>query len=193
MIKLVVGVGNPGSEYEFTRHNIAWIIFDQHPDVNSSTWKSKWKSEYTDVRLDGEKRYFQKPMTFMNLSGEAVRPLCDLYKILPEEVMVIHDDLDLDFGVVKFKFGGGLAGHNGLKSISKHLGTHDYYRMRVGIGKPTRGSVSSWVLSSFKNDEIKDLEKLMIGSVQALDDAMKLDFKKLQNKYNKKNFILDKE
>ncbi len=189
MIKLVVGVGNPGHEYEFTRHNIAWIIFDQHPDINSNNWKSKWKSEYTDAQLSGEKRIFLKPMTFMNLSGEAVRPCADFFKIKPEEVLVIHDDLDLDFGVVKFKFGGGLAGHNGLKSISRHLGTNDYYRMRVGIGKPTRGSVSSWVLSSFKNNEIKDLEKLMIGSVQALDDSFKLDFKRLQTKYNKKNFI----
>ncbi len=188
MIKLIVGLGNPGQEYEFTRHNIAWILFDQHPDIQNNFWKSKWKSEYTDLNVDSQKRVFLKPMTFMNLSGEAVRPCCDFFKIQPDEVLVVHDDLDLDFGTLTFKYGGGLAGHNGLKSISKHLGTNDYYRLRLGIGKPVRGSVSSWVLSSFNQADIKILEKFMIGSMNALDDAMKLDFKKLQTKYNKKSF-----
>jgi len=189
MIKLVVGLGNPGTQYEFTRHNIAWLVLDQVSEINSKIWKSKFKGEFTDLEIKDEKRYFLKPHTYMNLSGEAVGELCRFYKIEPHEVLVIQDEVDLDFGVMTFKDGGGLAGHNGLKSIKQHLGTDRFKRMRVGVGKPNRGELASWVLSAFKNDEIKDLEKILIGCVQALDDVLKSDFKRIQTKYNKKNFL----
>ncbi len=192
MIKLVVALGNPGAEYEFTRHNIAWILFDQYQPLQTASWKSKWKGEYTDITINGEKVYFLKPLTYMNLSGESVGPMANFFKIQPSEILVVQDEVDLPFGTVAFKNGGGLAGHNGLKSISQHLGTQDYYRLRLGVGRPNKGSMSSWVLSSFKGEDVKHLEDFMIGSVQALDDILKKDFKSIQNKYNKKNFIKDK-
>ena len=189
MIKLVVGLGNPGVEYEFTRHNIAWILLDQFQKIQNNLWKSKWNGEYTDASIDGEKVYFLKPQTYMNLSGESVAPMANFFKIKPDEILVIQDELDLDFGTITFKDGGGLAGHNGLKSITKCLGSQSFRRMRVGIGRPNRGSVSSWVLSSFGNAEIPDLEALMTGASGALDEMLQGDFQKVQNKYNKKNFL----
>ncbi len=192
MIKLVVGLGNPGTEYEFTRHNIAWILFDQYQPLQAVNWKSKWKGEYTDITVAGNKVYFLKPMTYMNLSGESVGPMANFFKIKPSEILVVQDEVDLPFGTLAFKNGGGLAGHNGLKSITQHVGTQDFYRLRLGVGRPNKGSMSSWVLSSFKGDDIKHLEDFMIGSVQALEDILMKDFKSTQNKYNKKNFIKDK-
>lgn len=189
MIKLVVALGNPGAEYEFTRHNIAWILFDQFQPLQSVTWKSKWKGEYTDISINGEKVYFLKPQTFMNLSGESVGPMASFFKIEPNEILVIQDEVDLPFGTIAFKDGGGLAGHNGLKSITQCLGTQDFIRMRLGVGRPNKGSMSSWVLSSFKGSDIKHLEDFMIGSIQALEDILKTDFKRVQTKYNKKNFL----
>src|SRR5690554_71944 len=135
MIKLVVGVGNPGAEYELTRHNIAWILFEFLPQLENAVWKSKFKGQYADVSQQGEKVYFLKPETYMNLSGESVGPLCSFFKIRPEEVLVVHDEVDLPFGRIQFKKGGGFAGHNGLKPIAQHLGTPDFYRMRMGIGR----------------------------------------------------------
>ena len=118
MIKLIVALGNPGSEYELTRHNIAWTLVDTHPDISSKMWKNKFKGEYTDFNIGSGKVYALKPQTFMNLSGESVGPLCQFFKIEPEEILVIQDELDLPFGQIHFKKDGGLAGHNGLKSMS---------------------------------------------------------------------------
>jgi PTH1 family peptidyl-tRNA hydrolase len=187
MIKLVVGLGNPGNEYENTRHNIAWILLDSY--LSNKNWKSKFKGEYTDDSIDGEKRFFLKPMTYMNLSGESVRPLCDFFKIKPSEVLVIQDELDLPFGQIAFKKGGGLAGHNGLKSIAQHLGTQDFLRLRMGIGRPDKGSVSNWVLGKFPSDLQNDLDKIIKGSEEAINIALKSGFERAATKYSKKDFL----
>ncbi len=189
MIKLIVGLGNPGNEYELTRHNIAWTLLDTHPEIGSGSWKDKFKGSYTDINLNGNKVYALKPMTYMNLSGESVRPLCDFFKIKPEEVLVIQDELDLPFGQLHFKKGGGLAGHNGLKSINSHLGTPEFYRMRLGIGRPVHGSVSNWVLSKFPSSLDTELSIVMEQGNKALDYFLKEGFKKASNTYNKKNFL----
>ncbi len=189
MIKLIVGVGNPGIEYDLTRHNIAWILIDGLPQISSSNWKMKFKGDYTDFNHKGERIYVLKPQTFMNLSGESVQPLCQFFKILPEEVLVIHDELDLPFGQIHFKKGGGLAGHNGLKSIAKHLGTDTFYRMRIGIGRPDRGSVSSWVLSKIPSSMDTELNLVMRKCNQALDSLLTDGFKKASTNYNKKDFL----
>ena len=164
MFRLVVGVGNPGNEYATTKHNIAWLLFDSHPTLARAVWKKKFKGELCDVDLKGQRVTFLKPQTFMNLSGESVQPCAAFYKVAPSEVLVVHDELDIPFGQVHFKMGGGLAGHNGLKSIAQSLGTDQFARMRVGIGRPVHGSVSDWVLSGFPKEQ-KDflpvlLEKL---------------------------------
>ena len=189
MIKLIVGLCNPGPEYDLTRHNIGQLVLDTHPVFKDFGWKSKFKGEYGDFSLAGEKIFVLKPLTFMNLSGESVQPLCSFFKILPTEILVLHDELDLEFGQIHFKKGGGLAGHNGLKSIAKCLGTQDFYRMRIGIGRPQKGSVSSWVLSKFPAEMDTELGIVLEKSNEALDSFLRNGFKKASNDYNKKNFL----
>jgi peptidyl-tRNA hydrolase, PTH1 family len=126
---------------------------DSLPQFSGANWKSKFKGLYVEANLKGHKFYGLKPQTFMNLSGESVQPLAAFFKIPPAEILVIHDELDIPFGQVHFKMGGGLAGHNGLKSIAACLGTDMFARMRVGIGRPVHGSVSNWVLSPFGKEE----------------------------------------
>ena len=189
MIKLVVALGNPGPEYELTRHNIGWLLVDSYPPMENVQWKEKFKGIYSDKTLNGNKIYFLKPQTFMNLSGESVQPLAHFFKILPNEILVIHDELDLPFGSVHFKKGGGLAGHNGLKSTAKCLGTQDFLRMRIGIGRPQHGSVSNWVLSNFPKEQDIELGLVLENSAMALDYALKNGLQKAANQYNKKDFL----
>lgn len=188
MIKLVVGLGNPGVEYELTRHNIGWLVLDSFKEIENQNWKSKFKGIYTDATINGEKVYFLKPETYMNLSGESVGPLCQFFKIKPEEILVLHDELDLPFGQIQFKKGGGLAGHNGLKSMAQVLSTQDFYRMRIGIGRPVHGSVSSWVLSRIPDDLDIDLGIVLDKSCEAMLAFLKQGMK-AANKYNRKDFL----
>ena len=188
MIKLVVGLGNPGSEYEFTRHNMGWLLLDAYSPISGNNWKSKFKGFYTDATIGSEKIYFLKPDTYMNLSGESVQPLCQFFKIKPEEILVLQDELDLPFGQIMFKKGGGLAGHNGLKSITQCLGTQDFHRMRIGIGRPVHGSVSNWVLGKFSGDKEIELGVVLDKSSEALSAFIK-EGMKAATKYNKKDFL----
>lgn len=188
MFQLIVGVGNPGTEYAHTRHNIAWMLLDSSPVFSSSIWKSKFKGLYAEGTAKGQKLYALKPQTFMNLSGESVQPLAAFFKIEPSQILVIHDELDIPFGQVHFKMGGGLAGHNGLKSIAASIGTNDFARMRVGIGRPIHGSVSNWVLSPFNKEEQIQLPTLL----QKLNDPMMSAVIDGLNKvgiYNKKDLL----
>lgn len=188
MFQLVVGVGNPGSQYAETKHNIAWLFLDNESTFRSSIWKSKFKGEYTEGSIKSKKVYALKPQTFMNLSGESVQPMAAFFKIAPSEILVIHDELDLPFGQVHFKMGGGLAGHNGLKSICACLGTDQFARMRIGIGRPPHGDVSNWVLSGFHGDQKIQLplllEKLHDPFVTAMVDGLGK-----AGIYNKKNLL----
>lgn len=189
MIKLVVGLGNPGAQYELNRHNIGWLVLDSLFDISSKQWKSKFKGSYTDTTINNEKVFFLKPETFMNLSGESVASLCQFFKIKPQEILVLHDELDIPFGQIHFKQGGGLAGHNGLKSMAQVLGNQDFYRMRIGIGRPARGSVSSWVLSNFPPEQDTELGVVLEKSAKAVEDLFSIGFKKASNQYNKKDFL----
>ena len=158
------------------------------PLFRAAVWKSKFKGFYAETSHRGHKFYGLKPQTFMNLSGESVQPLAAFFKIAPEEILVIHDELDIPFGQVHFKMGGGFAGHNGLKSIAACLGTDQFARMRIGIGRPPHGNVSSWVLSSFSPDEWAQLpallEKLHDPMLSAVVDGLgKVGI------YNKKNLL----
>ena len=172
MFRLVVGVGNPGIQYATTKHNIAWLLFDSMSTTQFANWKSKFKGEYCDVDIKGQKTTFLKPQTFMNLSGESVQPLAAFYKIAPSEILVVHDELDIPFGQVHFKMGGGLAGHNGLKSIAASLGTDAFGRMRIGIGRPVHGSVSDWVLSGFPKEQQAFLPNLLEKLQVPLEDCV---------------------
>lgn len=148
-IKLIVGLGNPGAQYEHTRHNIGvdflYLLADKYK-INLSS-ESKFHGITGRGMIEGNEVRLLYPTTFMNESGRAVGAICNFYKIKAQEILVIHDDLDLNPGFMKFKFGGGLAGHNGLKSITANLSnSQDYYRLRIGIGKPPSKDVYNWVL-----------------------------------------------
>jgi PTH1 family peptidyl-tRNA hydrolase len=188
MFQLVVGVGNPGTQYAETKHNIAWMLLDNSSLFGNAIWKSKFKGLYAEASLKGKKFYALKPQTYMNLSGESVRPMADFFKIAPSEILVIHDELDIPFGQVHFKMGGGLAGHNGLKSICAHLGTDQFARMRVGIGRPPHGDVSNWVLSGFHGDQKIQLQLLLEKLNDPLVTAMVDGLQKV-GIYNKKNLL----
>ena len=162
MISLVVFLGNYGREYEKTRHNAAWIFEESLPLASKLNWQSKFKGQYavldraviaemsesicgTQLKCPasaGEKVYFLKPETYMNLSGESIGALAAFYKIKPEEVLVIHDELELAPGTVSLKWSGGLGGHNGLRSTKAVLGTADFWRIRIGIGRPDHSDIA---------------------------------------------------
>ena len=189
MYQLVVALGNPGNEYVNTRHNIAWILFDQHPQIKDLNWKSKYKGLYSEANIGGEKTFFLKPQTYMNLSGESVQPFAQFFKIPSSKILVIHDELDLPLGQAHFKMGGGLAGHNGLKSIAQTLGTDEFARLRIGIGRPQHGSVSDWVLSGFKGDEEINLSRVIEKLAQPLIECVISGVTPVGNKWNKKDLL----
>lgn len=148
-IKLIVGLGNPGNEYEHTRHNIGVDFVYKLADMYKIDMRPEGKFSGIVGRgnIEGQEVRLVFPTTYMNESGRSVGALCNFYKIKPEEILVCHDDLDLPAGHVKFKFGGGLAGHNGLRSITANLAnSQNYYRLRLGIGKPPSKEVINWVL-----------------------------------------------
>lgn len=160
MISLVAFLGNFGSKYEGNRHNVAWQFADSLGVASSLSWQKKFKGRYASLQVPSgesgtERRavHFLKPETFMNLSGDSVGEACSFFRLKPEEVLVVHDELELALGMVSLKWSGGLGGHNGLRSLKATLGTADFWRLRFGIGRPVHGDVSSYVLSDFSPDE----------------------------------------
>lgn len=173
-MKLCVGLGNPGSDYAATRHNIGFMALDRlHSALNAGGWEKKFNGLCAQANLDGERLLFLKPQTFMNLSGTSVQAATAFHKITPQDVLVFHDELELGAGRVRVKQGGGSAGHNGLKSIDSHLGT-DYWRVRLGIGRPAPGreSVHDYVLQPFAKADSAWLTALL----DAIADHAKLLF-----------------
>ena len=158
---LLVGLGNPGSNYTNTRHNIGFKIIDAiNAHFKLSKQKPKFKGLLTTGNIDEKKIYAIKPLTFMNNSGTAIKELIDYFKIDAKDVFVFHDDMDIDFGKIKAKFGGSSAGHNGIESIDKFIGK-DYSRVRIGIGKPKGNiEVADYVLQNFDEDESIGIEKI---------------------------------
>ena len=164
-MKLVVGLGNPGSQYEGTRHNIGFEVVDAL--VGSLHTSSISKTSFYGQLYKSSRGFFLKPHTFMNLSGKSVLAVKSFYKIATEDIIVIHDDIDLPFGAVRFKRGGGHGGHNGLKSIDAVIGK-DYVRVRIGVGKPLEKSqVASYVLSSFDEEERRCLPQIVDYAAKA--------------------------
>lgn len=154
-MKLVVGLGNPGNDYAFTRHNVGFRVVDGLCQAyNFGNFSKKFKGLYNKGRISGADVVLLEPQTYMNLSGESVQAAMAFYKLQPSDLLVIHDELDIAPGQLKYKVGGGDAGHNGLKSITAALGTGNYARLRVGIGRPVhKGQVSDYVLSRFTAEE----------------------------------------
>lgn len=174
-IKLIVGLGNPTAEYEHTRHNAGFWFLDEL----AWQWKAAFKNEkkfFGDVarvaRPEGDV-WLLKPDTYMNLSGKAVQALANFYKIQPEEILVVHDELDIDCGAIRFKLGGGNGGHNGLKDIQAKLGTPQFYRLRLGIGHPgEKHLVVGFVLNKPSAAERELIDRAIAKSLRAMDDVM---------------------
>lgn len=163
-IKLIVGLGNPGREYESTRHNAGFWWVDEFAHVHQCMFKAEGKFHGLAARSQvyGRELFLLKPQAFMNLSGRAVGALAQFYKILPQNILVVHDELDLPPGSAKLKMGGGHGGHNGLKDIIAHLGTRDFWRLRLGIGHPgERADVSGYVLNTPRREELELIEHAM--------------------------------
>lgn len=189
---VIVGLGNPGTQYATTRHNLGFLTLEAFLKDISTTHKvdqistSKFNSITFKAEYNSSTWICVFPQTFMNLSGDCVQPLLSWYKITPENLFVIHDELDLIPGRIQFKKGGGNAGHNGLKSISGRLGTQEYFRLRMGIGRPKDSSqVSSWVLGGFGQDKPL-IEEAIKQGVCAIKDIIELGTIKAMNKINTK-------
>lgn len=189
MDRLIVGLGNYGRQYQHTRHNIGWDTFLELSFANELRWQEKFKGHYAVYTHKSDKIYFLKPQTYMNLSGESVIALVQFYKLELENIFIVHDELDLPYGTIAFKKGGGLAGHNGLKSIAQHLGTTEFKRIRIGIGRPIHGSVSDWVLSSYAGEEKDFFPHYMKACALALENCIQLGFDKAATTYSKKKLI----
>lgn len=165
---LIAGLGNPGKEYENTRHNIGFKFIDYIVSENNFYGSTNFKGISYQGEVHNKKAIFLKPQTYMNLSGESILSCCSFYKIPKERVIIIHDDIDLDFGEIKTKIGGGNAGHNGLKSIDSLIGK-DYHRIRIGIGRPEiKEMVSNYVLSQFTVEEKIKISYIIRLSVEKL-------------------------
>ncbi len=189
MIKLIIALGNPGQKYVTTRHNIAWQMLEHLSFFHNLIWQTKFKGEHSIYSIGGEKVFFLKPQTYMNLSGESVQPFAHFFKIKFDEILVIHDDIELDFGVIGFKNGGGLAGHNGLRSVANLLGTREFKRMRLGISRPTHGKVETYVLSNFSEDEKIVLSTYLDKAANLLEQCLAEDFNTIENKFKKENLL----
>ncbi|EPU96904.1 peptidyl-tRNA hydrolase [Streptococcus agalactiae GB00247] len=188
MVKMIVGLGNPGSKYNDTKHNIGFMAVDRivkDLDVNFTEDKN-FKAEIGSDFINGEKIYFIKPTTFMNNSGIAVKALLTYYNISIKDMIIMYDDLDMEVGKIRFRQKGSAGGHNGIKSIIAHLGTQEFDRIKVGIGRPNgRMTVINHVLGKFdKNDEI-----MILNTLDKVDNAVNYylqtnDFQKTMQKYN---------
>ncbi|MCR6104755.1 aminoacyl-tRNA hydrolase [Salipaludibacillus agaradhaerens] len=185
-MKLVVGLGNPGKKYERTRHNVGFEVIDKCQQlVNVELNQAKFKGAYGVTRIGTEKIYLLKPLTYMNLSGESVGPLMNYFKMTSEDLLVIYDDLDLPPGTIRLRQKGGHGGHNGMKSIIQHIGTDQFKRIRVGVGRPDPGeSVPDYVLGNFPPQEREDIDDAVERAAQAVQKWTEIDFLKVMNDYN---------
>ena len=179
-MKLVVGLGNPGKEYENTRHNVGFIILD---NFVTSPWQEKFNSFYQKQIINNETVIFVKPQTYMNLSGSAVASFVNYFKLNPSEVLVIHDDLDLPCGKIRIKKNSSSGGHNGIKDISLKLGSMDYFRLKVGIGNNKKVLARNYVLDKLTDKEIEILKSDNIKNI-ITDFINNADISSLSNKYN---------
>jgi peptidyl-tRNA hydrolase, PTH1 family len=182
---LVVGLGNPGREHERDRHNVGWMVVDELARRTDARWRGKFSGQLAEVRLDGLRLALLKPETFMNDSGRSVAAAARFFKVEPEAMLVVHDDVDLEPGRLQARAGGGLAGHNGLRSLAQALGTQDFLRLRIGVGRPGRGdprSVADYVLSPF--DAEQDAEALVSHSADAVETLARDGVEAAQQRFN---------
>jgi peptidyl-tRNA hydrolase, PTH1 family len=182
---LVAGLGNPGREYARTRHNAGWMVVDELARRHGGSFRGKFSGQLAETRLDDLKLALLKPETYMNVSGRSIGAAGKFFKVDPADVLIVHDDVDLEPGRLQAKFGGGLAGHNGLRSIAEALGTNDFLRLRIGVGRPGRGdrrSVADYVLGGFEPEV--DVDELIRRSADAVETMARDGLEEAQRRYN---------
>ena len=182
---LVAGLGNPGREYERTRHNVGWLVADELARRHGGSFRSKFSGRLAEIRLDGLRLALLKPETYMNESGRSLAAAARFFKTPLDALLVVHDDVDLDEGRLQLRLGGGLAGHNGLRSIAQSLGGQDFLRVRIGVGRPGRGdrrSVADFVLSPFGPDT--DLDALVARAADAVEAIARDGLEAAQRSFN---------
>ncbi len=189
---LVVGLGNPGTKYSLSRHNVGFMVIDEIARRRDTALKKRgFNSLYCESMIDRNKVILLKPQTFMNKSGRAVAEVVDFFKISTSEVLVVQDEIDLATGTMQIKFAGGSAGHKGVESIIAHLGTPDFVRIRIGVGKPTqKPEVVNHVLSRFEPDEIKTIRVMIERAADAVTETIVNGLEQAMNKFNRRNTIL---
>ncbi len=166
---LVVGLGNPGPKYQKNRHNVGFMVVERLASrAGASGWKDKWRGRHVKASLGAHDVVLVEPLTYMNLAGECVQPTAAFFRVEPKAIICVHDELDLDFDVVRIKVAGGTAGHNGLKSMVQHIGP-DFIRVRMGIGRPPKGATESWVLGDFGPDERPWLDAFVDRAADAVE------------------------
>lgn len=184
-MKLIVGLGNPGKEYEKTRHNMGFMALDAFAyKYNFSFNKNKFQGLYAEGMLDGEKVLLLKPQKYMNLSGEVIREFVEYYKIAIEDILIIHDDMDLEVGSYKLRYKGGSAGHNGLKNIEANLKTQEYKRIRIGISRNKDLDVVDYVLGKLSQSELEQVQTVLDKIPDIIHDFVTIPFDNVMNKYN---------
>jgi PTH1 family peptidyl-tRNA hydrolase len=190
MIELVAFLGNPGKEYSLNRHNAGFLLAEKLEINPPLKWQKKFKGFY--AVFDGH-IHFIKPLTYMNLSGQSVSQVASFFKIKTDAIIVVHDELELPLGVVSLKFGGGLGGHNGLRSMKASLGSADFWRIRIGIGRPAAGQggegVVDWVLSNFNAGEKEILDKVLEAAAELLMNVLAGNPEELLPEWAKKKVL----
>jgi len=184
---LVVGLGNPGREYASTRHNVGFMVVEELARRHGGSWRAKFSGEVADVRLDDARLALLKPQTYMNESGRSVAAAATFYKVDPEDLLAVHDEVDLDLGRMQARLGGGLAGHNGLRSVASALRTPEFLRLRIGVGRPERGDprpVSDWVLSPFEPEV--DVGALVGRAADAVETLVRNGLEDAQQRFNER-------
>jgi PTH1 family peptidyl-tRNA hydrolase len=185
MIELAVFLGNPGREYERNRHNAGRLLAERLPFYSSLSWRKKFKGLYAAMN-SGRRIHFLMPETYMNLSGESVAEAASFFRIECGSILAVHDELELPLSTAAFKLGGGLGGHNGLRSLKACLGTPDFWRLRIGIGRPNHNDISGWVLSDFTAAEGETLDPVLSVCAEAFVKALSEGPESLLPEWNKK-------
>ncbi len=184
-MKLIVGLGNPGNEYDNTRHNVGFMVIDKYAkQYNITDFKTKFNGLYAKVYRNGEYFILLKPLSFMNLSGTVVKKYADFYKIKPADIFVIHDDLDLPVGKIKIKSKGSSGGHNGIKNIIMNLNTEEFPHFKIGIDKDSKILFKDYVIGKFKKNELEKINKILDYSSNIIDDYIDYDIERVMSKYN---------
>ena len=183
-MKLIVGLGNPGKEYENTRHNIGFMAIDRLADEYNLSFKEKYNGLISETIINNEKVILLKPLSYMNLSGEVVQKYVNFYKVDIEDILVICDDLSLDIGKIRLRRKGSSGGHNGLKNIELHLNSDNYKRLKIGISQNNNIDTKDYVLGKFNKKEKKIINNSLDKINNIINDYMSISFDELMNKYN---------